>query len=296
MKCLQNKSKNGGKLKPTLQIAKHHVAQRTTTKLSRRYKEPTFYGERYQVGLFRGPQKEIPSVVTQRAVLSHLSAVFDALGLFALSTRQFGSKKRHKWDKQLQDYVVVLQTNEDLVVFDAWAEELKQVKKFSLQRQYFANSCSNHELHVLSDASLETMCMIAYFGNQNDIENWLSFVIGKCRIAQRKTLSIPRLDHQAALYTVRLRQLISSDHEIRIERFYHSITVLHWLHAVYKKQRVFLANRVAEILETPTIDEWTSVNGKLNPADNGTRGMTFSELNSSDWITGPAWLKSDTSD
>ena len=51
-----------------------------------------------------------------------------------------------------------------------------------------------------------------------------------------------------------------------------------------------MANRIAEILENSTIDEWNFVNGLKNPADIGTRGMTISELNDSDWIKGPQWL------
>ena len=51
-----------------------------------------------------------------------------------------------------------------------------------------------------------------------------------------------------------------------------------------------MANRIAEILENSTIDEWNFVNRLKNPADIGTRGMTISELNDSDWIKGPQWL------
>ena len=44
------------------------------------------------------------------------------------------------------------------------------------------------------------------------------------------------------------------------------------------------------------IDEWRFVIAKLNPADIGPRGISVSGLNDSSWITGPAWLKSDSSD
>ena len=95
------------------------------------------------------------------------------------------------------------------------------------------------------------------------------------------------------MYAVRLRELITIEHDIVFRKFYHwtdSVTVLHWLHFANKKQNVFVANRTAEILERSTIDEWKFVNGILNPADIGTRGMTVQDLNDSEWITGPAWL------
>ena len=61
------------------------------------------------------------------------------------------------------------------------------------------------------------------------------------------------------------------------------------------KKLVFVANRVAEILESSTIDQWRDVERKLNPADIGTRGMTVEALKESEWLTGPAWL-SETED
>ena len=38
------------------------------------------------------------------------------------------------------------------------------------------------------------------------------------------------------------------------------------------------------------------MNRKLNPADIGPHGMTVSELNNYEWITWPAWVKSNSSE
>ena len=98
---------------------------------------------------------------------------------------------------------------------------------------------------------------------------------------------------QAAGFGVRLRELISEEHDIEANRIIHwtgSTTILQWLHASNNKQPVFVANRVAENLESSTMDQWRHVDGKMNPADIGTRGMTVEALKRSDWLTGPAWL------
>ena len=63
--------------------------------------------------------------------------------------KTFWKLSGQEWDKPLQD--------EDVVFFDEWAEELKLVKEISVQRQNFDSSCSNYELHVFSDASLEAI-------------------------------------------------------------------------------------------------------------------------------------------
>ena len=69
-----------------------------------------------------------------------------------------------------------------------------------------------------------------------------------------------------------------------------SITVLQWLHST-AKQPVFVANRVGEILEVTTVDEWYHVDTENNPADTGTRGIAAETLKDSSWTQGPSFLK-----
>ena len=91
--------------------------------------------------------------------------------------------------------------------------------------------------------------------------------------------SVPKLELQAALYTVRLRQLILDGHDIDFGKGYHwtdSLTVLQWLLSAHKKQHVFVANRIGEILDRSTVDEWSHVMGTLNLADIVTRRMAVS--------------------
>ena len=119
----------------------------------------------------------------------------------------------------------------------------------------------------------------------------MAFVIGKCRVAPIRNMTVAKLEMQAAVFGVRLREHILEEHDNEVDQIAHwtdSTTVLQWLHASNNKQPVFVANRVAEILESSTIDQWRHVEGKLNPADNGIRGMTVEALKESDWLTGPA--------
>ena len=163
-----------------------------------------------------------------------------------------------------------------------------------LGRRYFVGSFEKVDLHIFCDASLESMCIVAYFRAETHNGVEVSFVIGKCRIAPMKQRTIPKLERQAALYSVRLRQLVVEDHDIRIASVTHctdSMTVLQWLHAAHKKQQVFVANRVGEIMDQSTVDGWRHVKGIENPADIGTRGVTVLQLLESEWLNGPAWLK-----
>ena len=70
-----------------------------------------------------------------------------------------------------------------------------------------------------------------------------------------------------------------------------STTVLLWIRNNDKKQPVFVANRVAEILESTTVDQWNYIDGVKNPADLGTRGISYPELVESDLLQGRHRLK-----
>ena len=122
----------------------------------------------------------------------------------------------------------------------------------------------------------------------------LAFVIGKRRVATMRHFSIPQLELQAAVMAVRLKEEIVKEHEMKINScnfWSDSTTVLQWIHSSHRKQQVFGANRVAEILDTTDASQWKLVSGVNNPADIGTRAINIEELKSSEWLAGPAWLK-----
>ena len=49
---------------------------------------------------------------------------------------------------------------------------------------------------------------------------------------------------------------------------------------------MFVANRVQEIQEHTSVDQWKYVESKQNPADEASRGLKAKELLNSRWITG----------
>ena len=72
-----------------------------------------------------------------------------------------------------------------------------------------------------------------------------------------KALTIPKLELQAALLAARLKEEVQKALTLTVERtlmWTDNTTVLQWLHSI-DKQPVFVANRVAEILEMTTVDE-----------------------------------------
>ena len=107
-----------------------------------------------------------------------------------------------------------------------------------------------------------------------------------------KALSIPKLELQAALLAARIKVLVVDALTIQVQRVYmwtDSTTVLHWLQST-SKQPVFVANRIAEILDLTTIDQWNHVSTNNNPADIATRRIEIHNFQECSWLKGPTFL------
>ena len=57
-----------------------------------------------------------------------------------------------------------------------------------------------------------------------------------------------------------------------------------------KRFHVLIANRVQDIQDKTSTEQWKYNEPKLNPADEASRGMKAQELLDSRWITGPAFM------
>ena len=101
-----------------------------------------------------------------------------------------------------------------------------------------------------------------------------------------KAISIPKLELQASLLATRLKIDIMKALSIPINDVFmwtDSTTELQWLHST--------ANRVGEILEVTSVDEWYHVDTENKPADTGTRGITNEALKDSSWTQCRSFLR-----
>ena len=98
----------------------------------------------------------------------------------------------------------------------------------------------------------------------------------------------------AAVTRNRLKDAIIKEHSLHLHKTFmwsDSTTVIQWIRSSNVKQPAFVANRVAEILDTTIVDEWHYIAGVKKPADSGRRGISFVDVSGSNWIQGPEWLK-----
>ena len=69
-----------------------------------------------------------------------------------------------------------------------------------------------------------------------------------------------------------------------------SQVVLGYIANESRKFHIFVANRVQEIQEKTSVNQWRYVDTKANPADEASRGLHARNLKESKWIKGPTFL------
>ena len=148
---------------------------------------------RRQSEVCRGMQKEIPVKITQRAVLSHVSAVFDPLGIVSSFTKRMRlllksiwMENGQSWDKEVNE--------KNRHEFKKCASEMIRVNQSVLKRTYFGTGVNKVDLHIFSDASFEAICMSAFLRKQDNDK--VTFVIGKCRVAPVRNMTVAMLEMQ----------------------------------------------------------------------------------------------------
>ena len=99
---------------------------------------------------------------------------------------------------------------------------------------------------------------------------------------------------QAAVYGDQLDQFIKEEQGIEYSNcvfWSDSTTVLYWLRTPEVRHRIFVANRIAKILDVSSVFVWKYVSSTANPADDGTRGYSVKQMTSkSRWNSGPSFL------
>ena len=243
---------------------------------------------------FKALQAYKPS--TKRGMLSVVSSLFDPLGF--LSPFVFTAKillqelwrQKLSWDQEIPEPYSSL--------WQKWLQELPCVTTIEIPRCYKAQCPSAQatvQLHNFSDASRHGYAAVSYlrFIDEQGVIH-CSFVMGKTRNAPIKEWTIPRLELQATVLAVRLSNSILKELDLRVNEIFFwsdSMTSLQYIKNQTKRFQTFVANRVAEIHESTTPEQWHHVPGTMNPADEGSRGVAIKHFQPGcRWWSGPSFL------
>ena len=183
----------------------------------------------------RGTSPNPDRNVTQRVVLSLVSAVYDIIGLVAPFTIKAHLLLKDIWrlsDQQWDDNL----PNDIVTKFLEWSKELSTMKEITKPGSYFCQTVETIELHGFDDSSQDAFSAVAFLReklmNDHDVVTQLAFVFGKVRVAPMKALTVPKMELQAALLAARLRDEVLRELSLTIDRSFmwsDSSTVLQWL-------------------------------------------------------------------
>ena len=239
------------------------------------------------------PNKLKQERLTKRTVLSQLSKIFDPIGLAAPVIIRTKIAMQRLWQLGV-DWDCILPEMEQIRWNKLFKEiELLNVISFPRCLKPQKTEGTPPQLIVCADASLLTFGACAYLRwKVSSREHEMRLIAAKSRVAPLKSLTIPRLELQAAVMAVRLSSSIRKEIRLEIEstRFMtDSQIVLHWIKGSASRYRPFVSNRISEIQAFSEQCEWKFIPGNQNPADDVSRGLAVDQLNGR-WFKGPEFM------
>ena len=213
----------------------------------------------------------IPTV-TRRYMLSTISSIFDPLGLISPTVLvrkmlfQEATRLKLTWDEDVPEAV----SNR----WKTWIESLTRLR-FSDASEKAYGSC----------------CYIRCINKDGKIHTAL--IISRNKVTPLKSVTVPRLELQAALMSVKMESTLREGLEIDRVRSYFwtdSEIVLKYIRNEKRRFHSYVANRVSTIRELAQSEQWNYVPGDANPADIVSRGISVNQYNQR-WFQGPDYLK-----
>ncbi|XP_063967618.1 uncharacterized protein LOC129271341 [Lytechinus pictus] len=244
---------------------------------------------------FKVSLKDRPA--TRRGILSKVSSLYDPLGflapfiLVAKVLLQGICQKGLAWDEPVDE--------KDLQTWQEWLDDLPRLTEIKIPRCLKPEILEDqvlYQLHYFCDASELGYAAVAYLRLEDSAGRiHCSFVCGKSRLSPLKVTSIPRLELAAAVLAVDMNHMIQEELRLPIATTTYwtdSTSVLMYIQNESRRFHTFVANRVAKIREVTELSQWRHVNTKLNPADDGSRGLKAQDLITNPrWLSGPDFLK-----
>ncbi|XP_045774363.1 uncharacterized protein LOC123873546 [Maniola jurtina] len=235
--------------------------------------------------------------ISKRTILSHVSQIFDPLGLLspaiiiAKTLLQKLWLTKTDWDDALP--------NDVIEAWNRFANSLAALNDIVVPRHAIGLDPVSIELHIFTDASQVAYGACAYIRTitkNNTICNRL--LCAKAKVAPVKPLTIPRLELSGAVLGARLYKKISESLHCQFDSvtfWTDSTIVLGWLRMAPNLLKTFVQNRIVEIHELTGELPWRHVSGKDNPADMASRGVLLNDLATSTlWWEGPCFLRDHT--
>ena len=226
---------------------------------------------------------------TRRRLLGAVATLFDPLGLISAThltgkiLLQRAWQETSGWDEPLSPQLASC--------VESWWGELQRVSGVRFPRWIEAQIDTPVEVHVFADASEKAYGCCLYVV----VDGVSHLVYAKTKVAPLKSLTLPRLELQAAVLAVTRLQFVATSLRLEISRitaWSDSMTALQWISGDALRWKTWVRNRVQEIQEISQKlgVSWRHCPGLANPADLASRGGPVSSVSSDLWQHGPEWL------
>ena len=247
---------------------------------------------------FEASPPEQDDYITKRKILSIINKIYDPIGLLAPFTVKLKVLMRKIWAKEPKcgwDDELPMDIKEEWIRL---MSEFDDVSQLSFKGSLVPKDAVGKPILVLfSDGSEDAFGAVAYARWRCDDGQFASRLIAaKTRMAPLKVVDIVRIELCGAVLSKRLRATIENDLNMGFEKSVHIIDS-EIVQAMIRKEsygfNTFAANRIGEIQELTSAEEWMWIAGKpwLNIADITTRGASPLDLaEDSMWQQGPAFL------
>ena len=232
----------------------------------------------------------------QKTIVSEVAKLFDVLGWCSPAIIIPKMLIQRPWEENLDWDELVTQNISNTL--EKWISTIMELRQCSIPWNYFPLEAdvTTVQLHGFCDASERAYAGAAYirgFDTRGIVHT--SLVVAKTKVDPIKRLTIPGLELCGALIMARLLKHVSTVLSVSIGNTHawtDSRVVLGWLRGSPRRFKVFVGNRVSEILDLTPANVWRHVSSKDNPADCPSRGLFPDELaNHCQWWHGPEWLK-----
>ena len=245
----------------------------------------------------------LPQDLTKRIVLTQMMKLFDPIGLACPFKMKGAILFRKTWQKAVNSDGKPMDWDDPLPsgLRVEWLEQFQMMTilpSVKFERSLTVEGGQKPVLITFSDGSDNAYGAIAYVRWEVPYEN------PQVRLVEAKGKLCPlnlkgdtvKSEMCGAVFAVRMRKYLEIHCPIKFEKTYHFIDSRTVLGAINKEAygfATFFANRVGEIRDASSPEDWSWIPSEENPADSITRGAAPAYLENAIWQTGPPWLCED---
>ena len=237
--------------------------------------------------------------LTRRGMLSVIQTCYDPLGFVAPIILEgkllFREALQHtsgpvQWDRPLKQV--------DVMRWRGWLATLSDLNTLKIARHLAKGNedrVSETSLHVFVDASEAAIASVIFLKTISETgEVYTGLAFGESKLTPKGIGTIPRKELAAALAGVqaqeRVRKALARTPDYT-NYYCDSRIVLGYLTNTTSCFTKYVSRRIDMILSRSNASDWHFIPGNMNPAHHGTKATTPAKLLSSNWFTGPAFLK-----